>query len=150
MRREIIIPFYITLISLVTILLSSCTSYVSEEAEKEYEGLDRPYSVTIFPVNILKRISKENIIIEHDGEMSKNINQMFLSNDSMRIIPTISNIEIAYPVEMSFNQSKMAKESALAFPSKVKEIGIETEYALIVEILCNEAETYIHGVHFYL
>ena len=63
-------------------------------------------------------------------------------------IPSESVIE--FPVQWHRNQAKMFKESALAFSAQSKELHIQSDYALLVEILGNRHKTHVGGVHFFL
>ena len=62
----------------------------------------------------------------------------------------LAEAAIDIPFKWERNEAKMAEQSARAFASKVAEAGLQTKYALLVEILCNGSETQVLGVHFYL
>ena len=129
---------------LLSFTLFGCYSYISDEAEQKFQALDEPFTVTVYPVNVVLGGPK----IEHDKDLARDI-MTFLSQENLAK-PILGTTDIKIAVQRSSIQPKMAKQSAIAFASIIKETGIETDYALLVEILCNSGETGVHGVHFYL
>ena len=128
---------------LLSITLIGCSSYISKEALHRFQALEGPFSVTVYPVNVVKGST-----VDHDHDLARNI-MRFLRQENLAD-PVFRTAAIEIPVKWGHDQSKMAQRSAIAFASKVKETGIQTDYALLVEILCNTDETKVGGVHYYL
>ena len=123
--------------------LIGCSSYISKEAQHRFQALEGPFTVTVYPVNVVKGTT-----VEHDEDLARKV-MTFLRQENLAD-PVLGTAAIEIPVKWGHDQAKMAQQSAIAFASKVKETGIQTEYALLVEILCNTSETRVGGVHFYL
>lgn len=128
---------------LLSITLIGCYSYISREARHRFQALEGPFSVTVYPVNVVKGTT-----IEHDEDLARKV-MTFLRQENLAE-PVLGSDDVEIPFQWSIGQPKMVQRSALAFASMVKETGIETDYALLVEILCNPTETWVGGVHFYL
>lgn len=128
---------------LLSITLIGCWSYISKEAQHRFQALEGPFSVTVYPVNVVKGTT-----VEHDEDLARKV-MTFLRQENLAD-PVLGTAAVEIPMKWGRNQAKMAQQSAIAFASKVKETGIQTEYALLVEILCNTSETHVLGVHYYL
>jgi hypothetical protein len=127
----------------LSITLIGCSSYISKEAKHRFQSLEEPLSVTVYPVNVVKGVT-----VEHDEDLAIDL-MTFLRRENLAE-PVLAGDVVEIPFQWSRSQPKMARRSALAFASMVKETGIATDYALLVEILCNPNETWVGGVHFYL
>lgn len=123
--------------------LFGCWNYVSKEAHKTFESRDQPFSVTVFPVNIVRGEK-----VDHSMFLARQIAK-FLQDEELAI-PTFVREPIQYPFTWYRNQAKMAENSARAFAASIEENGIETDYALLIEILVVSGGSKIGGVHFYL
>jgi hypothetical protein len=129
---------------LLPIVLSGCFwSYISEEAAREFQSREGAFSVTVYPVHVVRGAA-----IDHDEDLARNL-AAFLRQEGLAE-PVLGNTAIEIPFKWEHNEAKMAQQSAMAFASKVREVGLQTEYALLVEILCDGTETHVVGVHFYL
>jgi hypothetical protein len=128
---------------LLSISLTGCWSYISREAQHEFQALEGPFSVTVYPVNVVKGTT-----VEHDEDLALRL-MAFLREENLAN-PVLGTAAVEIPVTWRRNQAKMAQQSAIAFATEVKTTGVQTEYALLVEILCNSTETKVRGVHFYL
>lgn len=128
---------------LLSFTLIGCNSYISKEAKLQFQAIEEPFSVTVYPFNIVKGSS-----IEHDEDLALRL--MSVLSEENLADPVLGTAAIEIPVIWRHDQSRMAQESAIAFATEVKTTGIQTEYALLVEILCNPTETRVGGVHFYL
>lgn len=128
---------------LLSITLIGCWTYISKDAQQKFKALEGPFSVTVYPVNIVKGPT-----LEHDEDLARKV-MTFLRQENLAD-PVLGASVIEIPVKWGHNQAKMAQRSAKTFASKVKEAGIQTDYALLVEILCNPNETNVGGVHYYL
>jgi hypothetical protein len=128
---------------LLTFTLIGCYSYISKGVKLKFQSLEEPFSVTVYPVNIVKGPS-----IEHDEDLALRL-MAFLREENLAN-PVLGAAAVEIPVTWRRSQPKMAQQSAIAFATEVKATGVQTEYALLVEILCNPTETKVGGVHFYL
>ncbi len=128
---------------LLPLILSGCWSYISKEAHNRFEGREGRFSVTVYPVNVVKGGT-----VEYDEDLARKV-VTFLQKENLAN-PVLGTDAVEIAVNWGSNQAKMAQQSAKAFASIVKERGIQTEYALLVEFLCNKNETHLGGVHFYL
>lgn len=133
----------IWLLLLSTLVLTGCAVYISDEARRQFRSLDGPFTVTVFPVNVVKGNS-----LEHDAGLADKVATFLRQEDLAE--PVVGTKAAVFPVKWRASQPDMAKESALAFASVVKETGIRTDYALLVEIICNVPETNVKRVHYYL
>ena len=131
------------LLLLLSISLAGCWSYISKEAQQKFQSLEEPFSVTVYPVNVVKGST-----VEHDEDLA--IRLMTFLHEENLANPVLGTAPVEIPIKWGYNQAKMAQQSAIAFATEVKATGIQTEYALLVEILCNSTETKVGGVHFYL
>jgi hypothetical protein len=128
---------------LLPIALTGCWSYVSPEASKRFEARHGRVSVTVYPVHVacggrtMADFQLGRVLV--DWLNAQKIAEATPSRACARI-----------PVKWRHNQAKMAEQSAKAFGAWVKQANIATDYALLVEILCNPNETKVMGVHFYL
>jgi len=123
--------------------LAGCSVYISDEAQREFRALEEPFSVTVYPVNVVKGNA-----LEHDEGLASKL-AAFLREENLAE-PVLGTAAAEIPVKWRASQPDMAKESALAFASVVREDGIQTDYALLVEIICNVPETNVKRVHYYL
>jgi len=128
------------IISVSLLFIYGCVP-ISKEAEKKFLQRTGPFSVTVFPVNIVTRDSTE-----HDTILAKRIIE-FLKNEKLA-----DGILADKPAEFNFerspNQAKMASNSGRAFIEIIKSKKLDTDYALLVDILWFGRNVY--GVHFYL
>jgi len=128
---------------LLPLVLGGCWSYVSKEAQQRLVAAKPPISVTVFPVQVVKGQTRE-----HDAALAERLAD-FLRQEGVAVA-TVATTPVDLPVQWHSNQALMAKESALGFGSRVGNAGLTTQYGLLVEILCNPAETQVIGVHFHL
>ena len=125
------------------LILSGCWSYVSKEAREKFETRDGAFSVTVYPVSVV--IGQERV---QDEQLAAEVINFLARGKLAHPVMGIGNIDI--PVKWGRNQAKMAQRSAINFSDQMKEEEIQTDYALLVEILCNSSETNVGGVHYYL
>ena len=137
------IRFTVWLGLLLTIALGGCWSYISKGAQHKFESREGPFSVTVYPVSVVRGSR-----LEHDQDLGQKL-VTFLREEGLAD-PVSGTPAVGVPVKWGPNEAKMAQQSASAFAAKVKEAGIQTDYALLAEILCNTDETWVGGVHFYL
>ena len=123
--------------------LAGCWSYISTEAQQRFQGREGRFTVTVYPVHVMKGGS-----VVHDGRLARKLVAMLTEENLADAMPGNSPVKTQF--KWGANQAKMAEQSATAFAAVVKETGIQTEYALLAEILCNPQETEVLGVHFYL
>lgn len=126
-----------------TTLLAGCWTYVNKEAMQAFQNRCKEISVTVYPVNVVKGNS-----LEHDGELASKLVH-FLQNEQLANAVRGNNIH-TYAFKWGSNQAAMAKRSAEAFAAQVGKDKIDTDYALLVEVLCDKYETRVMGVEYYL
>jgi len=129
---------------LFSILFVGCWRYVSPKAKRRFEGQRGIISVTVYPVNI----SRQGHGTVGDFHLGRELVDWLTAQH-------LANAQFAQPgapirVKWHANQAKMAEQSAKSFGAWVKQANITTDYALFAEILCNDSETKVLGVHFYL
>jgi hypothetical protein len=129
-----------SLLSAVSMILLFGCIPVSKEAERRLENRSEPFSVTVFPVNIVF-LDKS----EHNAELADRIIEFLKKEGLAKGVPSKEDED--YGFERSRNQAKMAENSGRGFIEFVKKRNIETDYALLVEILAGGS---VGGVHFYL
>jgi len=125
------------------LIFSGCSSYVSKEANGIFETRDGAFSLTVYPVSVVT--GQERV---HDEQLAADLIDFLLKEQLAN--PVMGSRSIDMPVKWGRDQSKMAKTSAINFSNQMKEEEIQTDYALLVEILCNFSETNVGGVHYYL
>lgn len=128
---------------LLPLVAGGCWSYLSKEAQQRFNAAQRPISVTVFPVNVVKGRS-----VDHDAELGRKLAHFLRREGLAAADPGIA--PVALPVQWHSNQAKMAQESAQGFAAWIRGSGIATDYGLLAEILCDPGETQVIGVHFYL
>jgi hypothetical protein len=133
----------VLILVLISIIIVGCWTYVDKNAMQAFTNRKQQISVTVYPVNIVKGTR-----IVNDSELAK-IMVTFLSDNNLAI-PILGSKDHSYPFIWGMNQAKMSQRSANAFAVQVKQDMIPTDYALLVEILCNEVETNVFGVSYYL
>ncbi len=133
----------VILLTFTCFLLSGCWTYICKDCAATFQNREEPVSVTVYPVNVVKG---QNII--NDSELAREL-VSFLQRENLAYA-SLGTKTHAYDYQWGHNQAAMAKRSAQAFKAQVKQDNIQTEYALLVEVLCNQSETLVMGVHYYL
>lgn len=134
--------YYLELV-IAALLLSGCWAYVNKEAMQKFQNRQQDFRVTIYPVNVIRGNETR-----HDVELAAQL-QKFLQMQNLAD-PVLGKNTHEYEFLWGHNQAAMAKRSAQAFASQVAKDNIDTDYALLVEILCNQGETNVFGVEYYL
>lgn len=132
------------LVLLLPITWIGCAGYISRDAKRAFEKRDGKFSVTVFPVSIVKGFT----LIDQDREIADQLARFL--NDEGIAEATVTDDAAIYEVVQSVSQPVVMENSAIAFAAIVKERQIATQYALLVEILFNRRETVVRGVHIYL
>ena len=128
---------------LLVLLLSGCYSYLSPEASEEFNARTAPFSVSVYPVNVIKPPGT----IHPSIPMAEKV-VTFLETEELAK-PVLVKERIQYDFVFSRNQTKIVANSAKAFAAQVRKAGIATDYALLVEIMMSpNGEP--GGVHYYL
>jgi len=127
----------------VALLLSGCYSYISPEASKEFNARVDPFSVSVYPVNVIRPPGT----IHPNVQLAEKV-VTFLETEELAK-PLLVKEPVLYDFVFSANQTKIVANSAKAFAAQVKEAGIGTDYALLVEIMILPNGT-PGGVHYYL
>jgi hypothetical protein len=127
----------------VALLLSGCYSYISPEASKKFNARVDPFSVSVYPVNVIRPPGT----IHPDVQLAEKV-VTFLETEELAK-PLLVKEPVLYDFVFSANQTKIVANSAKAFAAQVKEAGIGTDYALLVEIMILP-NGMPGGVHYYL
>lgn len=125
------------------LLLSGCYKYLSPEASKAFNARAEPFSVTIYPVNVIRPPG----VLEPDVQLAEKV-AAFLAAEGLAQ-PLLAEDPVLYEFMFSSNQAKIVAHSAKAFAARVSEAGIATDYALLVEIMIMP-DGLPGGVHYYL
>jgi hypothetical protein len=132
-----------SILLVVALLLSGCYSYISPEASKEFNARADPFSVSVYPVNVIRppgtiqpniRLAEKVVTFLETEELAK---------------PVLVKEPVLYDFVFSPNQTKIVANSAKAFAAQVREAGIGSDYALLVEIMILPNGV-PGGVHYYL
>ena len=134
---------YRSSIPLVVLMLSGCYSYISPEASEEFNARTEPFSVSVYPVNVINPPGN----IHPSIPLAEKV-VTFLETEALAQ-PVLVTERVRYDFVFSANQTKIVANSAKAFAAQVKDAGIETDYALLVEIMML-ANGEPGGVHYYL
>lgn len=126
------------------LLITSCSSIINTKCAKFFHDREGSFSVTVYPVHIILA-QKE---IQADFDLAQTIIDSLNRRGIAEAIASNSDVNI--PVEWIANQAKMFKTSGAAFAELVSGANLETDYALLVEVLCNSNENLVRGVHLYL
>ena len=124
-------------------LLSSCHKYISSEASKDFNARAEPFSVLVYPVNVIRPPGT----IHPDVQLAEKV-VTFLEAEGLAK-PVLAEEPVLYDFVFSPNQAKIVANSAKAFAALVSEAGIATDYALLVEIMIMP-NGLPGGVHYYL
>ncbi|MCF7912543.1 MAG: hypothetical protein K9M99_08450 [Candidatus Cloacimonetes bacterium] len=138
LKKSVILLLFFSLL-----FISGCWSYISKEAKEKFDTREGEFSVTVFPVSVVLGPERES-----DEELAVELIE-FLSKESLAV-PVMGTDAVNIPVKWGRNQAKMAQQSAIHFSEVMKGVEIQTDYALMVEILCNSGEDRVGGVHFFL
>jgi hypothetical protein len=138
----------LTAVSISTAILLigavACWSPVNETARARFEARTEPATVSVYPVHVVK--SPDDI--EHDADLAVQLARFLDEEDLARAHALQQTVE--FPFEGGMNQAAMLGRSGERFGRQVAAAGIETDYALLVEVLTNRDETSVGGVHYYL
>lgn len=134
----------IILIVIALLWLAACAHrYISAEARARFRQISEPVSLTLFPFRIIR--GRE---IENDSLLAQ---QLYLYLARQKIVrEVVMEKPLDFPVEWGMNQAKIWRGSGQQFAELIKSMELQSDYALLVEILCNSAESWVGGVHYYL
>lgn len=132
------------LILLVAVsLVAGCYNYLSPDASEAFQARTEPFSVTIYPVNVIRPPGT----LQPDIGLAENV-VAFLETEGLAN-PVLVQEPVLYDFMFSRNQAKIVAHSAKAFAARVREAAIATDYALLVEIMMMP-DGMPGGVHYYL
>ncbi len=129
---------------LLLIPLLGCWWYVTPEAQRRFQARPQKPTITVYPVHVALR----GKVTQGDFRLGREVVSWL--NAQQLAEASFGHPGVPIAVQWHRNQAKMAEESAKAFGTWVQQAQIATDYALLVEILCNGEETKVLGVHFYL
>ena len=125
------------------LLLTGCYSYLSPEASKEFHARVDPFLVSVYPVNVIRPPGT----IHPDTRLAEQV-VTFLETEQLAKA-LLAKEPVLYDFVFSANQTKIVANSAKAFAAHVRQTGIATDYALLVEIMMLPNGV-PGGVHYYL
>jgi hypothetical protein len=132
-----------SILLIVAMLLSGCSQYISPQASKEFNGRADPFSVSVYPVNVIRPPGT----IQPNIRLAEKV-VTFLETEELAE-PVLVKEPVLYDFLFSPNQTKIVAHSAKAFAAQVRDAGIGTDYALLVEIMILPNGV-PGGVHYYL
>ena len=124
-------------------LVSGCYKYLSPDASEAFKAREELFSVTVYPVNVVRPPG----MLQPDIGLAEKI-VAFLETEGLAN-PVLVQEPVLYDFMFSPNQAKIVAHSAKAFAARVSEMGIATDYALLVEIMMMPDGT-PGGIHYYL
>ncbi len=133
----------VLILLVAALLLSGCYTYISREASKEFNARADPFSVSVYPVNVIRPPGT----IEPNIRLAEKV-VTFLETEELAK-PVLVREPVLYDFVFSPNQTKIVANSAKAFAAQVRDAGIGTDYALLVEIMILPNGV-PGGVHYYL
>jgi len=125
------------------VLVSGCYKYLSPDANEAFKAREEPFSVTVYPVNVVRPPGT----LQPDIGLAEKV-VAFLEAEGLAN-PVLVQEPVLYDFMFSPNQAKIVAHSAKAFAARVSEMGIATDYALLVEIMMMPDGT-PGGIHYYL
>ena len=132
-----------SILLVVVLLMSGCYSYLSPDANEAFNARTEPFSVSVYPVNVIKPPGT----IHPSIPMAEKV-VTFLETEELAK-PLLVKERVRYDFVFSPNQTKIVASSAKAFAAQIREMSISTDYALLVEIMMlPNGEP--GGVHYYL
>ena len=124
-------------------LIAGCKSLVSKDASAKFINEKEPVSMLVYPVRVI-----HGNVIDKDPELSKQLISKLSEFDKIKFLTT--NDTISIPFQWRHNQAGMLRQSATGFSAGIAKANIETDYALLIEVLGNYKETWVVGVHYYI
>lgn len=135
--------YRIVILLVATLLMPGCYTYLSPEANDAFKTRAGPFPVSVYPINVIR---PPGTIHPNTRLAEKMVS--FLKTEKLAE-PVLVNEPVLYDFLFSRNQSKIVANSAKAFAAQVRNAGIGTDYALLVEIMIMpNGEP--GGVHYYL
>jgi len=135
--KQVLIPL------IAALLMSGCYTYISPDASKEFNARSDPFSVSVYPVNVIRPPGTIQPNIRLAEKLVTDLETEKLAK------PVLVEEPVLYDFVFSPNQAKIVANSAKAFAAQVREVGIGTDYALLVEIMILPSGE-PGGVHYYL
>ena len=132
-----------SILLVAALLLPGCYPYISPEASQEFNTRVDPFSVSVYPVNVIRPPGT----IHPNVQLAEKV-VTFLETEELAK-PLLVKEPVLYDFVFSANQAKIVANSAKGFAAQIKEAGIETDYALLVEIMILPNGV-PGGVHYYL
>ena len=136
-------PMQVFPLLLVGLLVSGCYTYISPEASEKFNARTDPFSVSVYPVNVIRPPGS----IQPNIRLAENV-VTFLETEKLAN-PVLAKEPVIYDFVFSRNQAKIVAHSAKAFAAQISETGFGTDYARLVEILV-VPDGRPGGIHYYL
>ncbi len=133
----------IILICVIVFISVGCKSLESKDASAKFINEKESVSMLVYPVRVIQGGK-----IDNDPNLSQKLISQLSEFDKIKFVTT--NDTLSIPFQWRHNQARMLRQSATGFSAGITKANIETEYALLVEILGNGEETWVGGVHYYI
>lgn len=130
-------------ICILIALSVGCKSLISKDASSKFINEKETVSMMVYPVRVIHGNK-----IDKDPALSNQMIGQLSGFDKIKFIPT--NDTLSIPFQWRHNQAKILRQSAAGFSSGIVNSNIDTDYALLVEILGNSEETWVGGIHYYI
>jgi len=124
------------------LLFVSCYNPISEVAVNNFFN-DSIVNVKVYPIHV---VTGQNI--SADFKLAENLVDKL--NDIDRFHFKVSDKDMIVPIKWGHNQAKMLRNSAAYLQEQIKKQKPDSDFILLVELLCNPTETYVGGIHYYI
>jgi hypothetical protein len=125
--------------SLVSFLLS-CSIKISDEAYKKFISEHGSPSILVYPVRVVMIDSAY-----FDAALSLELIENLKGFTNFRLKPTKDTLNMS--IKWTTDHARLLNHSARSFSRNVSKKHISEEYALLVEVLCNNEETWVGAVN---
>jgi hypothetical protein len=126
--------------TIIVSFLLSCSIKISDDAYKKFISEHGSPSILVYPVRVIMIDSAY-----FDASLSQELIENLSGFTNFRLKPTKDTMDI--PIKWSSDYGWLLKHSAKRFSKNVSKKNISEEYALLVEVLCNNEETWVGGVN---
>lgn len=100
------------------------------------------FSVTVYPIHVVR--GRE---LEHDTLLSRRLAERLAAQGP--VVAHLSEHPLEVPIQRSMNQAKTMRMSAQAFQTRIAELQIKDDYAIMAEILCGRHDM-LGGLQYYI
>ena len=134
----------ITIILTVCLLLAACSSKISKACTEAFHARSGKFTVTVYPVHVLQPGEEPQPEIPLAQIIVDTLNERGIA------VATLAATDVTVPFKFVMGQDKMWKVSGNLFATEIASANINTDYALLVEVLIPPGAGEVWGVHVYL